>query len=497
MGLIGTFHDSAPSFTKIYGEKSEPATIEYDRFGRHESGIEPLILVRSFHGLKPEVIEIIEEFRLFHNLFFDSSKSTFVKFDDCGDEIEVIRVSEKSVDIRRKEIRQFLAVRDMSLAVYFENMYYSHLDVEELNIAEGASITESGNAVFELFVGKWDGSSDFQSFSAVLGKTIIKGLPREKSGIWPFDQEFEKNYEEFIIGINEDDEPISYTSNPDKLADYFGKNRHSPHYLTSVFFRREVLAKYYGEQQKYKVEDGLLWCGSKWVLRLDNNHPDYVIVFLGDLGRDLPHTEQIHWKSYNVQPDGRMSDTNIRRSFEAEFAEPQDSALIFRDAYERLSMCWREKLGWNLFKPLSGPDNHHFATLRRPLTREPSELDEIMLSLSKLLIDSLNVRKIKKEIPDFEAKDARGNDKKSITILEEYLNHQEFGDSNEFIKCLRTVQDLRSASAAHRKGKNFEKVSESVGLESRTPQDVADDIFTTLTAFLDSLRTHFCPDETD
>ena len=135
--------------------------------------------------------------------------------------------------------------------------------------------------------------------------------------------------------------------------------------------------------------------------------------------------------------------------------------------------------------------------MRRPLTSEPSELDGLALSLSKLLVDSTNVRKIKKEIPGFDAKDARGIEKKSITILEEFLAHTDFLDIGNYIDCLRIIQALRSASAAHRKGTKFQRVSKLVGLDSKTTQQIADEIFTTLTDFLDSLRAHFCPDETD
>ena len=51
--------------------------------------------------------------------------------------------------------------------------------------------------------------------------------------------------------------------------------------------------------------------------------------------------------------------------------------------------------------------------------------------------------------------------------------------------------------AAHRKGKKHDRLAEELQLRSRTTWNVADEIFTTLTEFLDSLRAHFCPDETD
>jgi hypothetical protein len=53
-----------------------------------------------------------------------------------------------------------------------------------------------------------------------------------------------------------------------------------------------VLTKYYAHPERYSVEDGFLRCQGLWGLKLDNNHHEYIIVFLGDLGRDLPSDEQ-------------------------------------------------------------------------------------------------------------------------------------------------------------------------------------------------------------
>ena len=138
-----------------------------------------------------------------------------------------------------------------------------------------------------------------------------------------------------------------------------------------------------------------------------------------------------------------------------------------------------------------------FVYVAPPITTEPSELDRLVLSLSKLLVDSTNVRKIKNEIPEFENTDTLGVEKKSLAILEEYLAERDFVDSGNYIECLRTIQALRSTGAAHRKGKKYRKVAKFVGLHTKTTHQVADDIFTTLTEFLNRLREHSCPEEED
>ena len=148
---------------------------------------------------------------------------------------------------------------------------------------------------------------DVKTESVIHGKMIIEGLPFEKCGLWPFAEKEEREYAEFIIGVDSDEKPISFTSDPEKLRNLFGKNPNAPLYQTPVFFKKTVLGKYISEPTKYQVVDGHLWCDGFWGMRLDNNHTDYMIAMLGDLGRDLPEKEQTHWKHHNVAPDGTYS----------------------------------------------------------------------------------------------------------------------------------------------------------------------------------------------
>ena len=98
---------------------------------------------------------------------------------------------------------------------------------------------------------------------------------------------------EVQAGISRSDS--SDTSDPAKLSNYFGANPEAPHYLTPVFFKKEVLQRYLSHPDRYSVEDGYLRCQSLWGMAIDNHHKDYVSAYLGDLGRDLPEAEQNHW----------------------------------------------------------------------------------------------------------------------------------------------------------------------------------------------------------
>ena len=69
------------------------------------------------------------------------------------------------------------------------------------------------------------------------------------------------------------------------MSNYFGANPDAPHYLTPIFFDSAVLSKYYSNPEKYKVDDGIIRCGTLWSLYIDNQNTGYVSAYLGDLGR--------------------------------------------------------------------------------------------------------------------------------------------------------------------------------------------------------------------
>ncbi|MCY4537662.1 MAG: hypothetical protein OXE52_05450 [Chloroflexi bacterium] len=505
--------DPVASFTGSYDAVSGEDTAKYYRFGPNPFNIEPLVLVRYFADLRPQQVELIEEFRLYHNLWYDDKRSTFIKFDDGGNEIDVVRVSQENVQISRLQLRQFLAARDMTLVVYFDRTYHPErtYEIPEQERIQAAK-TENCSFQFKVIDGRdlIDGTPE--TYSWLRGKSVIRGLPRHQCGSWPYEEHLEEiELEHFIVTVDQDDKNVFASSSrfyegPRSVKRSLSSDIVAAEYLSPVFFDRRVLNKYRDEPSKYTVSDGSLKCGNTlWRLDIDNNNPNHVIAWLGDLGRDLPHTEHAHWKAHNVRPDGRMSDSHRRAQLPSTVeealdpGEPEDSALRFKRRYRSLIKAWTSQFGWHLFQPLREADSEILETLHIPSTNEVPAFDREILKLSKLLCDSINVKKIRQAIrneePDYNSKDAEGSEKKPITILDEYLTRCEFEQREVFIECLRTVQDLRSTGSAHRKGDKYCKAAKSVGLDTRPSSQVADEIFGILADCFRHLGAHFCPDD--
>ncbi len=475
--------DGAPGCSITY--KNGQKMVKYLRFGNSD-GIEPLVLHRSFRGRKQEYLEISEEFRLFHNLFYDQRNGKYIKIDQSGDEEDVIVFEENPTRVRVKlrPLKQFLAIKEMHLALFFSVTVYSDKTLEELGLNEMRNPVRKPYLVYDLVVARTPDAmlakKYGKSVSHLLGKKLIPGMPKEESGYWPYEES--KKYEDFIIGTDINGSPVLHTCNPDALANYFGINPGAPHYLTPVFFRREVLTKYYARPEKFTVRDGYIDCHGGWALRIDNDHEKYVVVFLGDLGRDLPYKEQVYWKSYNVEPEGTISETYFRRSFLSQWVEPKEPDLVLKHKFELFQEKWQKKFGWPLFKPLSEADQHNYKVLRVPLTNDQHEFDQQVLSLTKILIDSINEEELERRLP------GAIENEKGISKLERFLGSLGLTDYMPHIKFLRDLYELRSSGVGHRKGKNWRKVAVRFNLGKRDLSEVFGDILRQATRLLEYLE---------
>jgi len=476
------FHigDGFPGFSFQFIDGKEIGT--YSRCS--EDGVEPLAIRRSFSSMKEGYWEILEEFRYYFNLYEDRVNKKYVFIDENGDDEDVVLISDTEVKIKAKQIKIFLAVKKMCLALFFDFNRFSEKTIEQLGIKECHDNKKGEDFVYSIGARNWTHSGDeIKSQGFLMGKKLIFGLENfkptclDKTG---------KVYLDFIIGIDDNGKEILHTCDESKLANYFGKNPGSPQFITPILFKKEVLGKYYSQPEKYTVEDGLVSCGM-WSLRIDNNHSDFIMAFLGDLGH-LPHKEQMHWRSCNLATKGKMSHVAWKRGFEAQFADPEQSDLFFKYKFEIFQKKWEKEYGWKLFLPLNKDDFHHLKTLRIPLTNEQKEFDEQVLSLTKIFIDSLNEKELGQCIGS-EKHNLKGIDKFEAFILAKGIKFK------GMIEFLRNLQEIRSSGVAHRKGTKYKKVAKYFSIGEKDLSKVFDDILIRCIWALNSLENHLLKDK--
>ena len=422
--------------------------VHYDgSFGDH--GVEPIAIIQDHHGVLPRMLpQLLQEFSLFHNLWHSDAR-VYKKLNDDGTDEIACEVSDGLIRIRTKLLRQFQAAAQLVLVTYIDSRAGV---IKSLGVDSTVLDLDFKRNDFYLNLLIREDKRTGDKFSLLMGKMVTLPLPRSECGRWPFDEQEEVDYPEFDIGETPEGDPVKYTCDPKLLDNYFGLNPSAPHFLTPVYFAPEVLDRYYSDP-KYQVSDGYLSCGGLWGLSLDNNHPDHVMVWLGDLGRDLPERERLHWLAHNkFVPEGTPSQTALRRDILGEWAEADSPAWRLQRTYECFRDDWAAKWGWDLFSDPNEDDPGLLARLRVPARGTDAEFSEQVQA--GLLAAGREHQHAATEIGTAKGRERR---KIHLTARSGGSNTRAINTQKEDIGFLRKINDLRNVSE-HRVGSKHAKV---------------------------------------
>lgn len=464
----------------------------------------PFIYQREKKGSHNQIVEIIEHFRLLYDLRenrISDDEFELVQVDECGDDISVVKVKDSLVRVSAKYIFEYISLRELNLVIYFDIINFSEKTYSELGIEFTNNRVEKGENFCLNYYNLIHTAGQGNSGSRLMGKIILRYDEGDIKHLWdPVDDK----YEEFIYKCDERGNELFSTCDEEQLSNLFVEKPGVPLTLTPIFFKKEVLDKYYANPNKYCVNDGGI-SGPTWSLSVDNDRKDNIIVvLLYDLGR-IPHKEQLHWKQFNIAPpdahDG-VSETAWNRWFEGRFCDSKESLdLVLKDRLYTFSEKWRKIFGWDLFKPLNPKDEFYLTSLHCLTVRDnDKDFESQVLALTKIFIDSLNEKELRKHINesnekviDFVSKSGKESLSKvsgSISLFEAYSLDKEIHDKNVF-EFLRNVQNLRSMDVAHRKKSNDKErqpLIQYFRLDSLSEQDALNSIFAKFIQILEKLE---------
>lgn len=452
----------------------------YYKWGNNTS-IEPLVIKRDYNDLARDNIEIVEEFRFLFNLYYNSQSKEYV---DLENDTSVVKISDDNlVSIHKRYLKSYLAIKNMALIIHIDSRCTDI--VEDIFPTDSFDYRNDDNTVFyTVNIGRGHNGIQEENFSILFGKKVLFGCKLKDCNIWPYNEK--KQYIEFIVGVDDNGRELHYTCDPSKLSNYFGANPDAPHYLTPIFFDSAVLSKYYSNPEKYKVDDGIIRCGTLWSLYIDNQNTGYVSAYLGDLGRNLPsEQEQYYWRGFNKALDAKLSTTKFKRDFMALPASSQSQDFVFKNTYVKTNRQFAEKAGWPLFLELDEQDRYNFEGLRIPINNSIVEMDMLVLSLVKVLLDSLNEKEIVSHLTGTYEKLVG-----SIAKLEVWFQEKQLTGYQDHIKFLRNLQELRSSGTGHRKGKSYQKISKVFDIQKENYTETFSNILESATLFLNYINTH-------
>lgn len=453
--------------------------IEYKRFNNDEM-YEPFVIEQHYHGLQDKYIELVEEFRLLFNLYFDTKAGQYKDIEkDC-----IVAEFKKNGDlyISKYYLKIYLAYKNYALVLFEDRkVWFDEGELYSELISSNKSQIDESSADYHFGFRLCEQRMELENFKSyytlldakkIVYPSTVPISELNKTGI---------DYQKFIVGEDNNGKLIKNTCNPNMLADYYGKNDGMAHYLTPVFFKPEVLKKY-NDDDRYEVDDGVIKYGSFWAVHIDNNHKNYVIAYLGDLGRDLPEAEQHHWVSYNVLGDGNISEVAFKRDFKAQFSDPRSILFKFRNKYDELASDSLNILGEKILRELKDEDKYNLVGLHIPSDNSQSDFDFMVLYLTKLLIDSLNVNWLEKNVNIIPKKKA------SIFFLEELMKEKNLIGFEYYVKFLRDLQELRSSGTGHTKGRNYDKIIKKFDFNRKLKSIVFKEILEQAYDFLNYLQ---------
>lgn len=424
-----------------------------------------LVAEEYFHPMEREQLLLNQEFILLFNLY-RGNDGNYYDIDESGNKLLVVRFDDE-VRIRTSYLMRYIAVKQMLFVQFIDSRVSSSehypMNAEKIHDEE----RQSDQYHYKL----WFCSTHKEDYllSMVYARSIVEPRPRETCDILLF--EHKEAYPEFPIAERPDGSLVRFTCDPDRLNNYFDSNPGAPMYLTPVFFKPDVLDKY-RKNPYFTVSERRLACGSQWGVEIDNVIPSRVMVYLGDLGKDVPEKERQHFLEHVMSPaDQKVSQEAFANDILNAWVDPTGPISQLVLGRKRLDETWLNVFGWRLFREPHPDDSDMEKLIRVPSGNSREEFDTVILNLDKYLIEYID-----------ESQLTECTKQGSINKLTEFLNAR---DIDADLTALRDLQSLRSTSSAHAKGKKYDKAKENL-----LTGDAANDIETLirrLASMMDSL----------
>lgn len=187
---IGT---QCPGFIE-YGDK-----ITYEANPLNFDSCLNIVQYREFYGIKPNYVEISEEFRLLNNLYHDINTNIFYEIEENGECTEVAKIiNNDCAYIKLKSLMKFAAAKQMALLLFFDIRVKISGSLQKNGLKEfSTTINEDG-----LFFGLWGGEQrllETYSYSILMGKRILLPKPVEECGYEPYSRNEENEYPNILL----------------------------------------------------------------------------------------------------------------------------------------------------------------------------------------------------------------------------------------------------------------------------------------------------------
>ncbi len=431
---------------------SQPFDFSCSRLLKNAS---PITFLRNFEGRigQKSYVEVHQLLSHIHELHFLEERNAYCRLNEDGDIEDAIKIhylpGEILVTIKQDvlDLHLFLT-RSVLLRLFNRTLCNDPMNFRE-KIRQESKLHDKKNKIFARR-GIVYGKEDIPSAGWLRGFQIIRNHKTLKKMQWIVSGEHSRTqkYANFIANDWKHKMIAEYSCDPKKLGNYFEKSD-KPYETSPAFFKPEVLLKYKQNQEKYTFEQRSIRCRGSWSLKTyDINEAGQVHTYLIYLGY-LPHSEQLHWKSYNEKPKASISKRALTTDFHGEWDLSYNPLSELKKALEKLG---KEKNELWLCK-----DEKLYNRLNYPVTDSVKEYTDEIHTLDKLVVEGFKHPFLKAIAASQGCYDEKlGSIKLLMKILEaKGISEQEVTD---IISPLEEIHFLRTKLSGHSSGNEANKI---------------------------------------
>ena len=390
-------------------------------------------------------------------IFWRPEQRAYCRFDEYGDFDPIVSVTHKGeehaitlITFRRGPLEEYLASSKATLVQTFDFTLCRSGEFQGWSDSPEQIVTEGMDVVYRQ---KIDGGSASYFRGVQILKPSRTAPEIFRSIRIGSDSVDEKPGVEFIALDWRNKRLAKISTHPSATTSYFRASENGlPFEVSPTFFRPEVLLKYKADRDKYTVGEGggTISCRGAWELRTyDVNEEGQVCTYIRYL-RNLPHDEQMYWRSFNERPMAGISELAIQRDFKGEwsaFISPLGKVLRIVRRWSESRVAW-----WKL------GEKDVLDRVNTPCTTSRDEWGRSYLDLAKLVVEGFRIKVIRAKLNSSSV--AFELEERSIKLIERLLVDQGALVAGETLVNLRLAQTIRSKVDAHYGGSAAQKLAQ-------------------------------------
>lgn len=401
---------------------------------REDNGITANYFIRRYrpHGQGRTTFPIAQSFVFYHELTEHTRKYKRLYVDELDDAVVVreehnpSNEEQRRVIVNKHYLREYLAARKMGLAIWTSVRRYATVE-EDFELPPEVN---NGARHIHVIKADWLGKAD----NVYMGELIFKTL------ILPYD-DISWSRNNWSLHRKDEDERVPMILKVDEKTGKTVLSNKETHFLTPVYFRKELLGKYIEDSRSSvgtaSKELGDIRHLDEWSITYGLNGLDRIVVWLGDLEK-LPLNEQYYWRHFNIRPEGGIADEFFKTQIEGEWVDSTSLEKKLVDLRKEINANFQKRFGTVLFTE-NDDDDENIKQLHTAIKKGVKALKPQFIALAKLFIDSMDKKALVKAIDDTELSKDLG----TVSLLQ-VLHEKLYGYQYPVTDTLQLIWKLRS-----------------------------------------------------